>query len=514
MSASTGREALICMVGTDHALAPLDVRAAFSLTKEVRDAVLPLIRANLGASGVVMLATCNRTELWVSFDGVVPLRRSISSNGSPNADDPLFAALCAAHNVEPDKYAPYFACRQGDSAVSHLFHVACGLRSAIVAEDQIISQVKQAIATSRELGVADSCLEVLFRQAVTSAKQIKSGIRFTRAYATAVDQAIDTLKAQGVDLSRSTCLVIGNGEYGRLAASALVSQGASVLVTVRQYTHGAVVVPTGCTGVPYSDRYAYVDRCDVIMSATTSPHNTLTREAFEGVHDVSHLVALFDLAVPRDIDPSIADVPGCSLYDIDSFATKVGEENKQAIAAAQRIISSGMDEFWDWVSRRDAHSLEKPPVDAFFPLFVDLSEKKAVFIGGGAIALRRVRTLLPFVGDIVVYAPDFSPELERFAADGALSLVRASYTPSQLDDADMAFACTNSSEINDAVWEECKSRGIMVNVCSDRFKCDFQFPGISRCGNVVVGVNAGGKEHRRVKQVRARIDRLFEEEEL
>ena len=517
MDDRVARDNLICMVGTDHGLATADVRSAFALSAEARDAALPTIRASLDASGVVLLSTCNRTELWASFDGKEAPARSIDENGSPLPDDPLFCALCALHNVEPELYAQYFVCREGDEAVAHLFQVACGLRSAIVAEDQIVSQVKQAIANARTLEVADGCLEVLFRQAVTAAKQVKSGVRFTRAYATAIDQAIAHMEDEGADVAHSTCMVIGNGAYGRLAASTLVQKGARVLVTVRQYTHGAVRVPSGCEGVPYAQRYEYVGDCDIIMSATTSPHYTLRRELFEvalSADAAAKGIHVVDLAIPRDIDPAIAQIAGCSVHDIDEFTTEIGQENKHAIEAAQKLLNAGIREFWDWMRRRDEAALTKPPAMAFFPLFVDWSEKRAVFVGGGTIALRRIRTLLPFVGDIAVYAPDFSPEVERFAVDGAITLVRQEYDPSVLDDADVVFACTNSSEVNDEIWAECKRRGLLVNVCSDRFKCDFQFPGVVQRDNVVVGVNAGGKDHRRVKQLRARIDRLMDEEDV
>ena len=308
-------------------------------------------------------------------------------------------------------------------------------------------------------------------------------------------------------------MVIGNGEYGRLAASTLAARGAKVLVTVRQYTHGTVSVPLGCTGVPYENRYDYLDNCKIVMSATTSPHYTLERESFEAARASNEPIALFDLAIPNDIDPSIAELPGCTVHDIDSFATEIGSENAQAIEAAQRLLASGMSEFWGWFNRRDLLSHTKTPSTVFFPLFVDLGEKKAVFIGGGTIALRRIRTLLPFVGELVVYAPDFSPELEHMAYDGAITLEHRLYDESQLDEADIVFACTNSAEINDMVWEACKRRGILVNVCSDRNKCDFYFPGVAQHGNMVVGISAGGKDHRRVRQLKARIESLMEEEE-
>ena len=308
------------------------------------------------------------------------------------------------------------------------------------------------------------------------------------------------------------CMVIGNGEYGRLAASTLVDRGADVLVTVRRYTHGAVTVPHGCKSVPYAERYEHVGRCRVVMSATTSPHYTLERDAVEACGPLEGAVFV-DLAIPHDIDPDIREIQGCTLLDIDSFATEIGSENAEAIEVAQRLLESGETEFWSWMERREkmAHAT---PTGNWFPLFVDFSEKRAVFVGGGAIALRRIRTLMPFVGSLVVYAPDFSPELERFADCGAIELVRQRYDASVLDEADIVFACTNDPELNDEVWAECKRRGILVNVCSDRYKCDFYFPGVVQSEGMVIGISAGGKDHRRVRQVRARIEKLLEEEDI
>lgn len=514
MEESPMKADFVCMIGTDHGLASAEVRSAFSLPADVCEAVLSLARAKLGASGVVLLATCNRTELWASFDGMRAPARFVDERGAPLPDDPLLRAFCDMYMVSPADYGRYCVCRTGDAAVSHLFHVACGLRSAIIAEDQVVSQVKGAIAYSREIGVADSVLEVLFRQAITAAKQVKSGVRFTRAYATAVDQAVALLEGGGVDFAKARCMVIGNGEYGRLAATTLVERGAEVLVTVRQYTHGAVTVPKGCAGVPYAERYEHIGRCQVVMSATTSPHYTLERSRLEEALGGGAGLRLVDLAIPRDIEPAVADLTGCTLYDIDSFTTQIGEENAQAIAAAQRVLEAGMAEFWDWTERRRTMAQARPPAGSLFPLFVDLTDKHAVFVGGGTIALRRVRTLLPFVNDITVCAPEFSPGLERFADGGAVALVHRAYEPRLLDGADIVFACTNSPEVNDAVWAECRRRHILVNVCSDRYKCDFYFPGVVQRSNLVVGVSAGGKNHRRVKQLCARVGRLLDEEDL
>ena len=105
-------------------------------------------------------------------------------------------------------------------------------------------------------------------------------------------------------------------------------------------------------------------------------------------------------------------------------------------------------------------------------------------------------------------------DLDKLKALGRNVQSAGGYDPSVLDGADIAFICTNSNEVNDEVWAECKRRNILVNVCSDRFKCDFYFPGVVQSEGMVVGVSAGGKDHRRVRQLSARIRRLLEEEDL
>ena len=504
---------LICMVGTDHVLAPADVRSNFVIPAEKKTDAIQRIRDTLGASGVALVATCNRTELWASFDSTPAPERSVLDSGEPRSDDPLLQALCHAHCLDPVDYARYFRARDDEEAVEHLFHMSCGLRSAIMAEDQVISQVKQTIAFSREHRLADSCLEVLFREAVTAAKNVKSTVRFTRAYGTAVDAAIDKLKQAGFDLSQTTCMVIGNGEYGRLAASTLAQHDADVRVTVRQYTHGYVAIPAGCTPIPYADRYEHLSDCDVVMSATTSPHYTLSAHEFD-MHRNKDGMIVFDLAIPHDVDPAIGNLAGCQVFDIDQFSTNAGIENAQAVEQARIILDNGAHAFWDWVVRRNSPEANQSSGTAFFPLFVDLSSRRAVFVGGGTIALRRVRTLLPFVGDLTVVAPEVSPEIAQLADDGALTWIGKRYYPGCLDGADIVFACTNDSALNDEIWQVAHDNNQLANVCSDRSKCDFYFPGVAQYDNVVVGISAGGKNHRQVRQLRQRIERLLEEEDI
>ena len=144
-----------------------------------------------------------------------------------------------------------------------------------------------------------------------------------------------------------------------------------------------------------------------------------------------------------------------------------------------------------------------------FPLFFDLRGKKVVFIGGGAIAERRVRVLAEFAGELTAAAPEFTEGLETLAAGGALTLVRKTYDASDLAGAALVFACTDRTEGNEAVVRDARAAGIPVNDCENRELCDFYFPGVVTEGDVVVGMTASGKDHKKAKEVRGEIAELL-----
>lgn len=136
-----------------------------------------------------------------------------------------------------------------------------------------------------------------------------------------------------------------------------------------------------------------------------------------------------------------------------------------------------------------------------FPLFIDLTEKKVVVYGAGVIASRRVETLLAFTSSLTVFAPEASERVQRAAEEGYLVIGNAdAYQEGTIPaDAFMVLAATNDAWVNTQIWKECKEKHILVNVCSDRDLCDFQFPGIASRGDLVIGINAGGQDHRLAK---------------
>lgn len=329
----------IQMLGIDHSVASLEEREKFSFTKtRLREAVQEIAQLP-GVSGCVMLSTCNRMEVYLSA-------------GEAQTED-VYRCLCARKGQDPEQHRAMFVRRSGREAVQHLYALAAGMESRIVGEDQILMQVKQALSEAREAEVTDKVMEVLFRMAVTAGKQVKTEITFHKANSSAISSAVEQLKQKGYSFVGQRCLVIGNGEMGKLTATALREQGADVTVTVRQYRSGVVEIPQGCRRINYGERYDYLPQCAMIVSATASPNLTLRREEIEKLA-LTEPKLFLDLAVPRDIDPEIGALPYATVYDIDSFAVdRQSAETREQLRQAQELLHSGVEEFVSWYECKD-----------------------------------------------------------------------------------------------------------------------------------------------------------------
>lgn len=147
----------------------------------------------------------------------------------------------------------------------------------------------------------------------------------------------------------------------------------------------------------------------------------------------------------------------------------------------------------------------------FFPLFTDLTDKKVVVFGAGSIASRRVKTLLSFVKKMEVVAPEASSEILALSEEGQLTYRQKEYALADICDADFVIAATSNPEVNDAVYRACKEHGILVNTASDQQKCDFHFPGIIEQDGIVIGFNGGGRNHKKVKEMRCKVEQALKQ---
>lgn len=328
----------IQMTGIDHSLAPVEIRELFSFTRKGAAAAMEELRQREGILGCVILSTCNRMELWV--------------HTGEGCELPLHAILCELKGLEPTDYEKFFVHRCDMEAVRHLFQMTSGLKSRILGEDQVLTQVKEALRNAREVYSTDPVLETLFRMAITGAKKVKTGMQMSTANLSAVEQAVAGMKRRGYSFAGRRCLVIGNGEMGKRAAQALAAEGADVTVTVRQYRSGVVEIPVGCHRINYGDRLGLLPDCDLLVSATSSPNTTIR---YQDVRDlpVKRQQIYIDLAVPRDIEPEVGSLPQVTLYDIDSFSVTQSEELTEQIRRAEEILEEQIHEFMVWYEGRD-----------------------------------------------------------------------------------------------------------------------------------------------------------------
>ena len=148
----------------------------------------------------------------------------------------------------------------------------------------------------------------------------------------------------------------------------------------------------------------------------------------------------------------------------------------------------------------------------FFPLFFDLSEKTVLVAGGGPIAERRVKALLPFAGHIIVTAPECTDALAQLAGEGKIERRVRRLEPADLDGAALALAATGDAGADGEIRRLCSGRGILANIASDKDQCDFYFPGVARKGPLVAGVTAGGMDHKKARELTEKIRELLKNE--
>ena len=323
----------IILASLEHSLAPIDLREKLSFTKAQTGTIDQEIAADPRIDGCVLISTCNRTELYVASEEEV----------NPGQ------LLCHAAKTEYTPYQDAFVLQQGEEAIGHLMAVAAGLRSRIWGEDQIISQVKGAIGIAREAGTTDPILETLFRSAIAAGKEVRTKVHLTTLPTSAASMAVDLLQKKLGNLTGKKAMVIGNGEMGRLAATLLHQAGAEVKVTLRTYRHGETIVPAGCGVIPYDDRFQHMENMDLLISATTSPHYTISTDDIRSVANPPR--TLVDLAIPRDIQPEVAKLEGISLYNIDDLGNFV--ENRVVPQEVTDILHTHLENFHRWVNFRE-----------------------------------------------------------------------------------------------------------------------------------------------------------------
>lgn len=289
------------MAGLDYHTASMEQREPFSFSKEQQETILKTLKDSV--QGVVLLNTCNRTELYLSSD--VPCQPS------------QWLLQFAKETHSSIESVPFYE-KSGIAAARHIIEVACGLHSQVLHEEQIVTQVQQAVGQARQLQTTDAILDTLFRTAVSAGKYALTHISDAEIPVSLAEKVIQTMEQQGFSLSNKIGLVIGNGNMGQLAAQQLMKRGCTVYITLRAHHNSSSIVPFGAIPVPYEKRMQYVAQSDLVISATRSPHYTIAAEQLQSIDKKPNY--LVDLALPRDIELTCKEISSVHCLDLDDFS--------------------------------------------------------------------------------------------------------------------------------------------------------------------------------------------------
>ena len=343
----------IYLLSLSHKTTPVDVRALFAYTQEQKEQVLRELAATGRVDEAVVLSTCNRTEIYCHSTDEAAAPGEEPENDILELMERTAVRGAGAERV-PDM-GRYIRRYCGRKAVHHLFQVTAGLDSMVIGEDQILGQVKQAYDFSRERGYCRVCFNTLFRDAVTGAKKVKTDTILSKTPVSTASLAVKAAEEKLGSLAGKKMMIVGaTGKIGGIVLkNAQDIKDLEVYVTMRSHT-GAENPGCGivCTTVAYEDRYRRMDEMDVVLSATTSPHYTITADQVRQSLATQKPRVFLDLAVPADIEETVGTFSDTWYYNIDDMAelARQNNEKKQAeIQTADRIIEEYETRFYKWL---------------------------------------------------------------------------------------------------------------------------------------------------------------------
>jgi glutamyl-tRNA reductase len=331
------------LVGINHSTAPVALREQLALSGDRLAEALAALRTRVPECAII--STCNRLEIYCLL---------------PPGEDP--STLVPLVYGEGEHLLPHTYAYSGREAARHLFRVASGLDSLVLGEVQILGQVQRAWQEAHKAGAAGPVISGLFHRAVALGKRVHSETTLSRQPAS-VSYAAVALARQifGPSLSERRVLVVGTGEVGEGVARCLSEHGVQPTVVVHRRLEQASEVARRYHAdvAPWDELPERLGSADIVISSTAAPHIVLTRTMIEDAIEarVGKPLYLIDLALPRDIDPLAAEVPGVHLSNIDDLHEVVKatmREREGALPQIRVMIDLETARFSEWLQVREA----------------------------------------------------------------------------------------------------------------------------------------------------------------
>ena len=329
----------IGVVGVNHNLAPINVREAVSFTDTKKiEAINILLDREIDE--IVILSTCNRSEIYISGENIQQKVDEVAN---------FYKDYFGVKDIEQ-----YLFKKTNLEAIQHLFDVTAGLDSLVVGEDQILGQVKDAHEFCMKLGATKKVFNKLFRDAVTTSKEIKTITKISQQPLSISYIGVKLLKEKMGTLEGKNALIVGLGKMNLLTLNHLEEENVKNIYIANRNIEKTKEIENkfdNIIPIEYSDRHKIIQEksIDIVISATSSPHLVIK---YDDMPKLDKKIYIMDIALPRDIDTKLKELNYVELYDIDDLK-EIHDKNdikrNELAQKAQEIIKIKIDEFTEWL---------------------------------------------------------------------------------------------------------------------------------------------------------------------
>jgi glutamyl-tRNA reductase len=362
------RGSKIAILSVNHQLAPVEVRERVAFSPNELSNALKQFNSIQGIEACVILSTCNRSEIYSIVD-------------DDNAQQILSDYLATTHNIAREKLDPYLVYFEGDDALKHICRVATGLDSLVLGEPQILGQLKDAYHAAKEADTLNKLLEKLFQHAFSTTKKVRTDTGIGSSAVSVAYCAVKLSEKIFADLSQQTVLLIGAGEMIELCAQHLNQKGIKKMIVTNRTVENAKKIADlyDAQSISLKQFSSVVYEADIIISSTAASVPIIGKGLIESALKLRKHKPMFmlDIAIPRDIEPEVAQLDDVFLYTVDDLQqvvdNNINNRNKEKTLAEEIIISENK-KFTHWVAalpneeviqayKKNAYQIKKSAVE-------------------------------------------------------------------------------------------------------------------------------------------------------
>lgn len=334
----------LTVTGLSHHTSDVELRERLAFPEAKLPAALLKLKGRWEDAGVVILSTCNRSEIYISHpDPHEDLHRNVTE------------FLSEWHEIDVADFNDALYQYHDSEAYAHLFRVVSSLDSLVVGEQQISGQVHDAYRIAHAEHTTDKVLNALFQRAFTVAKKVRSQSDISLGKVSISSVAVELAVNIFMDFSDKTIMVVGSGEMSELTLSSLMDRGASTVIVANRTIENAreLADKVKGTAIALSDIDQHLAKADIVISSTAAPGIVLTSDHFQRAVKQRAGAPIFaiDIAVPRDIDAAVNDIDNVYLYDVDDLeviAAKNLEARRAEVDRCMEYVDTGVKQFEHW----------------------------------------------------------------------------------------------------------------------------------------------------------------------